>query len=229
MKAVFFDFDGTLTYKSPNIWKAIWQNCGYDTSRDSYFAMLYKMFLSSQITHQEWCDLTCYEFRKAGFNYDSLISLAKNLKLIGGIDETLRLLKEQGFHLFIVSGSIESVIFETLGDKTRYFDGIFANKMHFDEKGLIDFIEGTEYDFEGKAKFIDDFKTQTKSRPGDLFFVGNSNNDEWAHQAGCRTICINPEDADVADFKKWNKNVGNTNNLNIILPNILQPFKTQEN
>ena len=37
MKAVFFDFDGTLTCKSPNIWKSIWEELGYDTGAGSEY------------------------------------------------------------------------------------------------------------------------------------------------------------------------------------------------
>ena len=30
IKTIMFDFDGTLTYKTKNTWKAIWEELGYD-------------------------------------------------------------------------------------------------------------------------------------------------------------------------------------------------------
>ena len=222
MKAVFFDFDGTLTYDSKNIWKAIWQECGYDTSSESYYASLFRRFMSNEITHQEWCNLTCDEFRKAGFNYDALIKLAKNIKLIDGLEETLKKLKDNGFQLFVVSGNIISVIKEVLGEKSKYFDGIMANNLLFDKSRTIEHIVGTNYDFEGKANFISQFKVNTNSASKDLFFVGNGKNDEWAHLSGCNTICINPDETDYANSTKWHRVIDNVSNLTDVLEYILQ-------
>ena len=228
MKAVFFDFDGTLTYKSHNIWKSIWKNCGYDTDSTSYFASLFKKFMSKEITHQQWCDLTCDEFKKANFNFKALIGLARQIKLVEGLEETLKHLKENGYHLFIISGNIVSVIKEVLGDKQKYFDGIMANNLYFDNSGKIDYIKGTNYDFEGKAKFITEFKIATNSSAKELYFVGNGNNDEWAHLSGCNTICINPEETDFQNNTKWHKVIENVDNLTEILKFVLPEQKNCE-
>ena len=42
MKAVFFDFDGTLTHKSKNIWQKIWSRLGYDLGEGSLYRKLYE-------------------------------------------------------------------------------------------------------------------------------------------------------------------------------------------
>lgn len=221
MKAVFFDFDGTLTYKSHNIWKMIWVRCGYRTDANSYYAQLFRDFMANKITHQEWCDLTFSEFNKAKFDKDSLVELAKDIKLIDGVEETLKILKDNGFYLFVVSGNIVSVIDAVLGDKKQYFDGIMANELFFDEAGVINRIKGTNYDFEGKAKFISEFKEKYDASAKNLYFVGNGSNDEWAHLSGCNTICINPEETDFENNTKWHKCVNNIDNLTDILTFIL--------
>ena len=221
MKAVFFDFDGTLTYKSHNIWKAIWKKCGYGTDANSYFAQLFRDFMANKITHQEWCDLTFDEFKKANFDEESLVELAKDIRLIDGVGETLKTLKANGYHLFVVSGNIVSVIDAVLGDKKQYFDGIMANEMFFEETGVIGRIKGTNYDFEGKAKFISEFRERYDVPAKNLYFVGNGNNDEWAHLSGCNTICINPEETDSQNNTKWHKCVGDVDNLTNILGFIL--------
>ena len=221
MKAVFFDFDGTLTYKGTNIWKKIWQRCGYSIDAKSYYAKLFRSFMSSKISHQDWCNLTCEEFKKAKFDYKTLVELAQDIKLINGLEKTLKTLKNEGYNLYIISGNISAVIDVVLGDKRKYFDEIKANNLQFDKKGRLQSIQGTNYDFEGKAKFILEFKEATNSSAKDLFFVGNGTNDEWAHLSGCNTICINPEGADAGNNTKWHKCIENVDNLEEVLKIIL--------
>ena len=67
MKAVIFDFDGTLTEKKGNLWKRIWKELGHDTGPDSYYVSLFKRFMDGNITHKEWCDLALVTFQEKGF------------------------------------------------------------------------------------------------------------------------------------------------------------------
>ena len=217
MKAVFFDFDGTLTKKGTNIWKAIWEECGYDVGKDSYYASLFNRFVDGKITHKQWCDLTCEKFREAGFTKDKLIEIADRIELMDGLDETLEVLMQYGFSLHIISGNIVLAIEHVLGRRVDYFESINANNFVFDENGVISKIIGTAYDFEGKAKFINMFKENTGSKDCDLYFVGNSSNDEWVHESGCRTICINPDGTEFGDKTKWHITRQNVSSLTEIL------------
>ena len=45
MKAVMFDFDGTITKSNGNIWKELWNDLGYFTGQES----LYKCFIIGHI------------------------------------------------------------------------------------------------------------------------------------------------------------------------------------
>ena len=218
MKAVFFDFDGTLTYKSKRIWKEIWQMLGYEIVKNSYYAKLYNDFMDNQITHQEWCDLTCEALIEKGMNLDILNQLVKDIKLINGATETFEDLKKRGYSLHIISGNIIDVIEKVLGENVKYFDTINANDFSFDNKNNLTYIKGTNYDFEGKAKFINEFKEKTGAKAEDLYFIGNGNNDEWAHLSGCNTICINPDRAETDNKTKWHKTIENVENLTDILP-----------
>lgn len=218
MKAIFFDFDGTLTYKSENIWRAIWEACGYDLGKGSVYRDLFDAYLNKQLSYQDWCDRTCDEFYRAGFNKKQLAEIADKITLIDGLEETLKALKDEGYSIHIVSGNITPVVARVLGKNLKYFDSINANGMFFNSDGVCDYIRGTNYDFEGKARFINEYKYQTKSKASDLVFVGNGSNDEWAHQSGCKTICINPDDADYFDTTKWHTVLQNVDNLTDILP-----------
>lgn len=228
-KAVFFDFDGTLTYKSKNIWKAIWKSLGYDTSKDSYFAKLFVDFMSNKITHQEWCNLTCEAFTEKGMNLNVLNELVKEIKLINGATETFKTLKENGYSLHIVSGNIIDVIKKVLGENVKYFDSINANDFYFNNNNELTYIKGTNYDFEGKAKFIEQYKETTGAIAKNLYFVGNGDNDEWAHLSGCHTICINPENTDHNNKIKWHKTIDNVNDLRDVLPFIINKIEIRDN
>lgn len=220
MKTIIFDFDGTLTYKSPNIWKSIWQTLGYDISSNSYFSYLFKQFITKKISHQEWCDLTCEEFTKQNMNEKILYNLSKQIKLINGANETFSFLKQNNFSLHIVSGNIKQVIQNVLGDNIKYFDSINANNLIFDNKSQLIKINGTNYDFKGKADFIEEYKKKTQTSAKDIIFVGNGGNDEWAYLSGCKTICINPDDTDATNKTMWHKVIYNISNLKDILKEI---------
>lgn len=222
MKAIIFDFDGTLTYKSRNVWKAIWQDLGYDTGKTSYFAQIYMEFMRKEITHQDWCDKTCEKLLDKAMGIEELKAVASEIKLINGFEETIKALHDEGYSLNIVSGCVGGVIRAVIGkENLKYFDTISANKMIFDEGGYLEDIIGTKYDFEGKALFIDDFKQKTGCESKDILFIGNGHNDEWAYLSGCRTLCINPEDTCSANRSVWHKAVDNMTDLKEILPFIL--------
>lgn len=63
VRAVAFDFDGTLTLRSSGetIWQSIWRQLGFPPSECAY---LYGLFVQGKISHREWCRLTCSRFRE---------------------------------------------------------------------------------------------------------------------------------------------------------------------
>lgn len=220
MKAVFFDFDGTLTYKSPNIWKAIWAELGYPTNAGSEYKRQLDAFLTHEITYQEWCNQTLECYLAKNMNLSVLNKVSKDIRLINGVTETFVALKEKGYALHIISGNVVDVVEKVLGENVKFFDSINANDFIFDKNNKLTFIKGTEYDCEGKAKFIEEYKQKNNAKAKELYFVGNGFNDEWAHLSGCNTICINPEETDFSNSTKWHKVLENITDLQDILPYI---------
>lgn len=218
MKAVFFDFDGTLTYKGPNIWKSIWAELGYDTTAGSEYKRQLDAFLNGDITYQEWCDETLACYIEKDMDLNTLNKVSKNITLIKGATETFKTLKEKGYALHIISGNVVDVIEKVLGENVKYFDSINANDFCFDNNNRLTFIKGTEYDCEGKAKFIEEYIQKTNSKSSELYFVGNGFNDEWAYLSGCNTICINPDETEQTNTIKWHKVIENLTDLREILP-----------
>ena len=223
-KAIIFDFDGTLTKKSLNTWKKLWEMAGYDTGKESYYASIYKAFINGEISHKEWTRLTKDCFVKSGLNVNHIMAVAKQMQLIDGLTGTLRVLKKNGIKLHLVSGGVDYVIKKVLGNNVEYFDSINSNKFIFNSNGDLVDIMPTNYDFQGKAKFIEEFIRQSGIKAEDICFIGNGNNDEFAHKSGCRTICINPDGTDVSNNTVWNKNIYDLTNLAQILIKINEFF-----
>lgn len=218
MKAVIFDFDGTLTKLSQNVWQQAWSALGYETGEGSYYRSLFARFLSKDITHAEWIDLTKEAYIKRGLDKDTLLSIGSQIELHEGFEEMLIDLKSKGYSLHIVSGNIKDVVYDVLKDKVKYFDSINTNLFEFAPNGLLSNIIATNYDYEGKANFVSNLITQTGSEASEVTFVGNGDNDEWVHTTGCDTICVNPYKTDADNKVIWHSAVKNLTDLRQLLP-----------
>lgn len=215
IKVVVFDFDGTLTEKNGNLWKRIWQSLGHDIGPDSYYVSLFKRFMSGNITHKEWCELTLEAFQEKGFNKQKLDEITNNMTLIQGAEDLIKHLYSKSVELHIVSGNIFSVIEKVLGKNNQYITCIKANEFLFDNNGDITEIVGTKYDHEGKATYIKELCEKNGYKPSEILFIGNSMNDEWVYQSGARTLCVNPDETKTENSTIWNKVIYTDNLLDL--------------
>ena len=226
IKAIIFDFDGTLTKKSLNSWKKLWEIAGYNTGKDSYYAKIYKAFINGEISHTEWTRLTRECFIKRKINVANVAAVIKDIQLIDGVEDTLRILKKNNIEVHIVSGGIDPIIRGVLGENAKQFDSINSNKFFFNYSGKLTDIKPTKYDYYGKARFIEEYIEKTGIKPEEICFVGNGSNDEFAYRSGCRTICINPDDTDSQNNNIWHKSVCDLTNLKQIIPIIKEFYNT---
>ena len=218
-KAVVFDFDGTLTKRNQNIWKMLWEKCGYTTDKESLYAKLYvKHVIKKEISREDWFNLTCHAFKKKDLTYSDFYNVSNQIELINGARETIVKLYNKGYSLFVVSGCIKETIEMVLGDCVKYFDEIESNNCVFDDNGKLLKLVPTIYDYEGKAKYVDILKSRGYL-PENIIFIGNADNDEWVYQSGCKTICINPQNADIMNTHKWKKVYLNVTDLREIFFN----------
>lgn len=213
MKMIFFDFDGTLTKKSNEIWRNIWKSLDALDVDDR----LYTQYANGELTPQGWCDEITKEFIKRNLNTSTLDNLIKDIKMMDNLESTLIKLKSKGYNLYILSGGIDYVIYSLLGEKKKYFNKVMSTKFHFDENGYLTKIEDTDSDQEGKANTIKKYLKETNSLPDEVIFIGNSDNDEFVYKTGCHTICINPNKTNHKDKSIWNNYIYNTDNLEDIL------------
>jgi HAD superfamily phosphoserine phosphatase-like hydrolase len=200
VKCVIFDFDGTLTVqKDRTTWEAIWEKLGY-TVEDC--ARLHRDFTNGVIDHQEWCERTCEAFNRCGISERILATVAADIKLMPGVAECLELLQDKGIEMHILSGSIEQIIHHVLGALASKITHIQANSFKFAGK-VLSYIQGTDFDFEGKAAYVANLMQLKGLAQTDILFVGNSSNDRWVSRSGVTTLCVNPHFTDGNDEKEW--------------------------
>ena len=213
--AVVFDFDGTLTSSSiRTTWESIWEKLGYSVKDCQE---LHKRFDRKEIDHPTWCKLTEEKFETKGMRKEILDEIADSITLLPGVRETFEYLRNKNIKIHIISGSILDVIKSVLGDLCQFVDGMKANQFNFDRDGKLMTIAGTEYDFRGKAKYISKIAKESAISTKNVLFVGNSNNDEFAHESGARTLCINPHKTSAHQGSMWHESIEECDDLQEIL------------
>lgn len=225
MKIVVFDCDGTITPKGSAAWNSIRVYLGLDDKAKNFYSYIYKKFRANEITYQQWCEITCKYFKSKNFTYHDFLKATKNNVLINGASETFKTLTENGYNLHILSGGIKQHIINILGDNRKYFDDVSANEFIFDENNLLSGIVCTKYDFETKKDYIENIKQKYNLKASDIYFIGNSFNDEWVALSGCNTICFNPTETSIDDSFKWNYVIHNSDTLTDILTFVLNKNK----
>lgn len=209
MKTIIFDFDGTLTKKSNEIWRNIWVKLDALDVDD----MLYNKFVNGEIDYVEWSRQIEKEYIKRNFSRQILDELIDDIEMMDNLQETLYTLKNKGYDLRILSGGIDHVIKKLLKDNIKYFSDIKCNEFIFDDAGLLTKIIDTDSDEEGKGRYVKKVIDEYKCDPKDIIFIGNGHNDRFVSSTGCITICINPNGTNHLDKDIWSLYIENTNNL----------------
>ena len=90
MKTIIFDFDGTLTQKSNEIWRKVWVRLDAAYIDDQ----LYEKASKGEITYTEWCKEIEKEFVKRRLSTSILEELAADINLMENLEYTLKKLKK---------------------------------------------------------------------------------------------------------------------------------------
>ena len=211
-KAIVFDFDGTLTQpqNGETTWEKIWLKLCYEINE---CAELHQKFSRAKISHKKWCQITKQKFNHQKLNKSILNVISDEINLVDGVNETLKELVNAGINLYICSGSINYVINRVLGTNNEYFEEIKSNKFRFNKDDFLTDIIGTKYDFEGKSDYLKQIAVENDIQPYEILFIGNSLNDEWAHQSGALTLCVNPRLTNPEQDIQWSYSIRTMKNL----------------
>lgn len=218
MKAVIFDFDGTLTKtkKGSNCWYEIWKYLD-DLDYDNF---LYDLYNRKEINEAEWFKLIIERYKERDLKREDLTKIAKNIELIAGINETFEFLRKNNIKIFILSGGIRQIIEDTLlkANALHFIEKIEAYDLIFDKNGkLLNLKKPELHNLENKQECVELIKQQYNLSANEILFVGNGGNDESIYKSGVDTLCINPDGTDCTNKTIWHNAIETCSNLTEIL------------
>ena len=218
MKAIVFDFDGTLTKsrKGSNCWYEVWKYIN-DLDYDNY---LYSLYKDKKIDDIEWFKLIFERYKEKDVKREYLRDISKSIEILPKTYETIKYLFEKDVKIFILSGGIRQIIEDVLEREKidKFITSIETYDLLFDSDGkLINYKRPMVHNPESKNEYIEIIKKQYNLKSNDILFVGNGANDEKVYLSGAKTLCINPDDADINNKVAWNYVIENCSNLLQIL------------
>ena len=222
IKTVIFDFDGTITTSTSNIWKDIYLALNLPVDKTSNYYTSYIDFVAGKYDYATWVKINQDDFVEGKLNSQLFYKIVDKCNLIDGLEQTCKTLKQHGINLYILSGNFVEAIQYSLGELTNYFTEISANNIIFDKNGNLDKLVPTKYDFEQKATYITQLMEANNLTCDNICFVGNGDNDIYAYKSKVKTICINPLNANENNSTIWSHVIHNCNNLTQILDYIIK-------
>lgn len=228
-KAIFFDFDGTLTIGGENPARTLLKKSGipswfFDKVKKRYCGGFLHKFAKPQLI---WQIFTKF-FVRAGICRADFDEVIKNIKTIKNLDASLAKLKQMGYAIFCVSGGMKTIIEGVLKENLKYFDDISACDVQFSDDGKLKKIISHGFDNEGKAKYVSMMLAKYGIKSENAVFVGNDNNDVYVKSAGVKTFCLNADNKSVraTDKSIWSDHEEGVDDLLCIVDrfdNLIEP------
>jgi len=186
---VAFDIDGTLVRGPDNrtVWEVLNERF---TGRADQNKERYALFRQGKLSYAEWVALDINGWKDAGARRDDLLAGFEPLRLIAGTRETLERLKQVGYHLVVISGTLDLMLNTLLPEHP--FDEVYANHIGFDEEGRIGHWQATPFDMEGKARLLRAVALRMEIPLARCAYVGDSSNDVWVAREAGFAVALNP-------------------------------------
>ena len=191
---VCFDVDGTLVEHPEH--KVVWQVLNRRfLGTDGINENRYARYRSGEISYAEWVAMDIGDWQRRGITREQVVDALGELRLVDGARETLDELKDRGYKLGVISGTLDISLEILFPDHP--FDDVFCNRIRFGDDGRIAGWEATPYDMEGKARALEMIAEREGLRLERCVFVGDHGNDVAAARAAGLAIAFNPKDAEL--------------------------------
>ena len=196
---IAFDLDGTLLRGLEFSWKEVWRHLGYpdDVRRDGM-----RRYLSGKMPYKEWCDWACQQYRAKGLRQSDFKAITAAIAVTQKLNETLTILRNDGFVLAIISGGIDTFLEATIPDARSLFHYICINQFIYDADGLIQRIEATPFDFEGKSSALELICKEHGVTLAHSVFVGEGFNDSDAARVAGLSIAYPPRAQEIVQASR---------------------------
>jgi len=192
-KLVCFDVDGTLVDNITFSWQLFHDHFKVDHKKR---AEMRSKFYKGEISYLEWAnhDINMW-LDKGATKKDFFKALKQNdVKLMEGSIETIKELKNKGYKLAIISGSLNIVLEYALPNYKDYFDDVFLSYIHFNEDGTVNKVEATEYDMMKKADALKLIAKRENLKLSECVFIGDHHNDVQIAEIAGLSIAFDAKD-----------------------------------
>lgn len=190
IELIAFDVDGTLVEHPEG--RVIWQllNSRF-TGSDEVGELRFRDYVAGRIDYERWVALDVEGWIEGGANRTAILEEVRKLRPIAGAMAALRMLRDRGYRLAVISGTLDVVIDEHFPDHP--FESVFTNKLHFHENGQLASWEATRYDMEGKARALELLAEQAGIPLSRCAFVGDHLNDVPVARRAGYSVAFNPK------------------------------------
>ena len=189
---VCFDMDGVLT-KLRSSW--CWVHQCFDVDNEP----AYQAYCNGEIDESEFMrrDIGLWTAKKFDVTIDEITKLFQDMPLIGGIQETIACLKENGIRSVIVSGGIDKA---ALLIKNEFgFDDFAADEICTNPDGTLTGEGKLIVDLKDKGINVRDFIKKYNTTPERTVSIGNSYTDIPMFKNTGMSIAFNPTDHYTSD------------------------------
>jgi phosphoserine phosphatase len=194
IRMVCFDLDGTLIDKTVFIWSTLHEHFASDPQKRKQAADDYR---SGRISYPDWFETDLELLKAGGADRNGIFKTLKSLKLTAGAKDCLSTLKDRGYKLGLISGSIDVVLEHFFPEKP--FDHVLINRINFDQAGQIAGGTPTPYDLEGKADGLLELAKREGLTVEQCAFVGDNFNDLPVMKAAGFSIGVFVKDPQVIE------------------------------
>jgi HAD superfamily phosphoserine phosphatase-like hydrolase len=191
-RVIGFDLDGTLLRGYEFSWTLVWN---YLNVPEAIWKEARRRYLNGEMSYREWCEHDYNHMRQRGLRRQDFKQITSTVQPTKNLRAALQLLRSEGFVLAIISGGIDAFVAEKLSDTRELFDYICINKLSYDDQGIINGIEATPFDFEGKAVALEAICKRHGFSLAEAVFVGEAHNDAFAAKAAGLSIAYPPHEA----------------------------------
>jgi phosphoserine phosphatase len=193
---IAFDVDGTLVEHPEE--KVVWQLLnrrflGEDTINETRL----RAYREGMITYDQWVALDVSDWQRCSATREQVIQALRDLSLVPGARETVEALRDRGYPLAVISGTLDITLDLLFPDHP--FEEVHTNRLVFDDDGRLVGWQATPFDMDGKARALREMAARRGIGPDRCAFVGDHLNDvEVARLAGL-SIAFRPKSSELRE------------------------------